>query len=325
MKNKISVIIPCYNSEKTIANTIDSILHQTYHDIEIIVVNDGSTDNTREIIEDYKKIYNKIKVFNNKNHGVSYSRNFGIENSKGYYISFVDADDTIDKDFYEKLVYNTAEKNLVGSQIKKKYADKNDIIIRNESCDNAKKVVKDLALGNIDGYTCRFLFEKSKLINTKFDESLSYMEDTYFLLNYMLNNNIEKITFVDTYYNYFQIPTSVTNKNGNVSKTIKSIKQSIDKIFSLSLIERNNDIKINKSNRKLKLYESQIFKINSKDEFKKVKSNTDIINDIRNQIKLKNTKTIYKIFYICFLNLPYPFFKIYKFLRATLKKAMIKL
>lgn len=108
---KISVIVPVYNCEKYIKKCLDSLVNQTLKDIEIIIINDYSTDNTHEIINEYLKKYKKIKYINNdKNIGQGESRNKGIAIAKGTYISFVDGDDYIDVPMLEKL-YNKAIEN----------------------------------------------------------------------------------------------------------------------------------------------------------------------------------------------------------------------
>lgn len=271
---------------------------------------------------EYKKKHKNISVYENKNHGVSYSRNFAIKKATGKYISFVDADDTLDKDFYENLVKCKKENTLIGSKIRKKYIDNKEEIIENKCYGDKIEFIKDLLLGNIDGYCWRFIYNKEDLIKVNFDESLSYMEDTYFLINYLLNCNIKEINFINTFYNYCQYSNSVTNKKNKVACTIKSIKKSIDKIFSLPCIKDDLEIQKYKSNRKLKLYESQIYKISDKTEFNEVKSDKNIIDDINTEISSKNTKTIYKLFYKCIINLPYSFFLLYKFLRTNFKKVM---
>lgn len=109
MQEKISIIIPVYNVEKYISKCLDSIVNQTYRNIEVIVVNDGSTDKSGLICDEYAKRYNSIRVFHKKNGGVSSARNLGIDYSSGEYIAFVDPDDYIDKNMYEKL-YNSIRK-----------------------------------------------------------------------------------------------------------------------------------------------------------------------------------------------------------------------
>ena len=105
MKNiKVSVIVPIYNTEKFLKKCIESILNQTLQEIEIILINDGSTDNSHTICFEYAKKYpEKIKYINNKNIGCSATRNLGIELAQGEYIAFVDSDDYIEKEMYEEM------------------------------------------------------------------------------------------------------------------------------------------------------------------------------------------------------------------------------
>ncbi len=93
MNSKISVIMPVYNAEKFLKDSIESVLNQTYKDFEFIIVNDGSTDSSLNIISEYKEKDNRIKIINQENRGVSTSRNTGILSSVGRYVSFIDADD----------------------------------------------------------------------------------------------------------------------------------------------------------------------------------------------------------------------------------------
>ena len=100
MKNKdlISIIIPVYNVEKYLEECIESVINQTYRNLEIILVDDGSTDKCLETCKEYEKRDNRIKVIHQENAGVSVARNVGIDFSTGQYIGFVDSDDFIEKD-----------------------------------------------------------------------------------------------------------------------------------------------------------------------------------------------------------------------------------
>lgn len=108
-KTKISVIVPVYNGEEFLSQCLDSILAQTLQDIEILCVNDGSTDNSLKILKDYAKKDKRIQIINQKNQGQSVSRNKAIKIAKGEYLSFIDADDYINEQFLEEL-YNSAIK-----------------------------------------------------------------------------------------------------------------------------------------------------------------------------------------------------------------------
>lgn len=110
IKKKVSVIVPAYNSEKYVKRCIESIQKQTYKDLQIILIDDGSTDNTLQIFNEIASNDKRICVFSNKNQGVAATRNFGLLNAKGEYITFVDSDDYINKRAIELLVNSLVEK-----------------------------------------------------------------------------------------------------------------------------------------------------------------------------------------------------------------------
>jgi len=105
---KVSVIVPVYNVELYLEKCLDSLVNQTLKEIEIIVVNDGSPDNSQEIIDKYAKEYKNIKAYKKKNGGLSDARNYGIKKASGEYIAFIDSDDYVRLDMYEKM-YNKAK------------------------------------------------------------------------------------------------------------------------------------------------------------------------------------------------------------------------
>lgn len=106
----ITVIIPIYNLSKYLRNCLESVINQTYKDLEIICINDGSTDDSISILKEYKEKDDRIIIIDKENEGVSAARNEGIEKSNGEYLFCIDGDDYIDEDFFEKFYYN-AKKN----------------------------------------------------------------------------------------------------------------------------------------------------------------------------------------------------------------------
>ena len=104
---KVSVIVPVYNVEEYLERCLDSLVNQTLKDIEIIIVNDGSTDGSKEIIQKYLNKYKNIVYLEKENGGLSSARNYGIPYAKGEYIGFVDSDDYVELTMYEKM-YNKA-------------------------------------------------------------------------------------------------------------------------------------------------------------------------------------------------------------------------
>lgn len=119
---KISIIVPIYNAEKVLKRCVDSILNQSYKNFELILINDGSKDKSIDIINEYKEKDERIKVIDNKNKGVSETRNIGIKTSKGEYIQFIDADDFIDPYMIEETL-KEIEKNKADSVITGLYLD----------------------------------------------------------------------------------------------------------------------------------------------------------------------------------------------------------
>ena len=137
MDKLITVIIPCYNIEKYIERCIQSVEEQTYKNIEIIAVDDGSKDNTVQILEKLQNKYSNLKVFkNDKNKGAAYARNLAIRKSKGEYIGFIDSDDYIVKDYYEKLMQKAQEEDadLVATDIEITYEKNAQPAILSKAC-----------------------------------------------------------------------------------------------------------------------------------------------------------------------------------------------
>lgn len=202
---KVSVIVPVYNKEKEIEKCLDSILNQTLNEIEIIVVNDGSTDRSLELIKKYEKKYSsKIKVINHENHGIGYTRNKGIEKSTGEFISFVDSDDFIEKEMLCEYYNFCKEHNLdilTGYYFKvtgnKKEIFKNPYF---KIC-NIKSNTNIINL--IDYGPCNKIFN-TKIIKEnkiKFDENSKY-EDMPFVSTTISKAN--KIGHIGkAYYNYY--------------------------------------------------------------------------------------------------------------------------
>lgn len=126
MSELVSVIIPAYNCSLTIKRCIDSIINQTYNEIEILIINDGSTDNTLKILKEYEKKDNRIKIFDIINKGVSNARNVGIKNSIGKYIIFIDSDDYVANNYIEMLVKCRRENNTLTACNYKVFKNENE-------------------------------------------------------------------------------------------------------------------------------------------------------------------------------------------------------
>ena len=109
----VSFIIPVYNVQKYLSRCLESVLQQTYHNTEILLINDGSQDNSLAICEDYQKKDNRIQIINKENGGVSSARNTGLRIASGKYITFVDADDYVKEIYIETLITDMQKKGLI--------------------------------------------------------------------------------------------------------------------------------------------------------------------------------------------------------------------
>lgn len=187
----ISIIVPVYNAEKTLNRCVDSILNQTYHDWELLLVDDGSTDKSEAICNQYSAIDQRIKVFHKENGGVSSARNYGIKLAKGEWIIFIDSDDYFLLNAL-KVLLERALKYKTSVSAANFYVEKRNR--RFGFCEGKARIVKNNFLSWYF-YTCSLragvvLFHKSVIEKILFDESLSRYEDVKFLFDIMRTERI---------------------------------------------------------------------------------------------------------------------------------------
>jgi len=252
---KISVILPIYNVEKYICECIDSIVNQTYKNLEIILVDDGSPDSCPQICDEYAKKDNRIKVIHRENGGVSSARNRGIKEATGEYIAFVDPDDWLEVDMYEKLYKYISENSCEvvlcqyckngNKNLKEQFKFNSEVITQRIL---SREEIKNVFLKNfiaidsdeiVMGSICRGVY-KSEIIKDKvlFDEEMKIAEDLCFLLNILLNINNLFLTN-EILYNYRENSESVLHTyNANTYKDgkrkIEFLEESFKKINKYS-------------------------------------------------------------------------------------------
>lgn len=210
-KKKISVIVPVYNVELYLEKCLDSLVNQDFDDYEIIVVNDGSTDNSQLIIDKYKEKYpNLIKAFIKQNGGLSSARNYGIENSTGEYLMFLDSDDYIALDSLKKL-YDKAVSDKADIVVYNYYSVENGNLIKiGEPNYKSKSNVSKYIIGQPSACN-KFIKSSIFLKNNIWFPGGKYYEDLGTLPLLALYTN--KITFLDEYlYYYVQRENSIMNK-----------------------------------------------------------------------------------------------------------------
>lgn len=234
---KVSIIIPTYNNADTLSRCIESILNQTYVNFEIIIINDGSTDITERILENFTK-NPKIKSYYQQNSGPSSARNYGIRKATGDYICFIDADDTIAPTYLSNLLSLCENNDADMAVCNINYIYDNKIIQHLKPQERITKTPDELLLAiatDIQGYLPNKLYRTSTLSGIYFDESVQYCEDLLF--NVTIAQRIKKAVITsESLYNYYQNKNSITKKKYCHSNT--TILLAYRKILS-TLQEKN--------------------------------------------------------------------------------------
>lgn len=227
---KLSIIVPVYGVEKYIDKCLNSLVKQSLKEIEIIVVNDGTKDNSQKIIDKYVKKYpDKIKSYIKENGGQGSARNYGLKKATGEYIGYVDSDDFVEKDMYKKL-YNKAKENnydivVCGNyNVSEDYQNKNiDAFINNYNTDLENIFFGKMAVWNK-------IYKRDILIKNKleFKEKVWY-EDLAFTLKAIMNSNT--FAFIDEPLYDYLIREGSTMNNSNVQRNLE-ILDAFDDILS---------------------------------------------------------------------------------------------
>lgn len=294
MEKKVSIIIPVYNCEKYLDDCLISVESQTYKNLEVIIVNDGSKDNGIEIIKKYVEKNKQWKLIDQKNQGLSMSRNNGFDISTGDYIFFLDSDDEIPENTIEKLI-QSAEKNnsdiVIGNMVnynsKGKYPNYTSKYIKNANSINYKNFPKLVSFIHAAGK----LYKREAIKNVRFISGVKH-EDNYFNISlYLKQLKISMITD-DTYYHRI--------REGND----KSITQSLNyETFKDLLINYKKVIDENKIDSKMNIILSKkvinyIYKsINKKDKKSAKKDMKKFFVDMDNKTnESKSTKLMIRLY-----------------------------
>lgn len=201
MNDMISVVIPIYNGEKTLEKCVKSVLASLYFNLEVILIDDGSTDNSGSICDSLKKNDSRISVFHVNNGGVSKARNIGISIANGKFITFIDCDDYVENNYfsllYDNIIQNQSDLAVcsiayISGLIKKfVYAPEGSILLSDNSYNNRKKFMelneKYLIYGPTNKLYVTYLIKKN---GVSFPEGISYGEDLYFNLSYLTYCNL---------------------------------------------------------------------------------------------------------------------------------------
>ena len=221
---KVSVIIPVYNVENYIEKCLDSVVNQTLQDIEIIIVNDGSTDLSKEKIKNYIKKYGKkIKYLEKQNEGLSSARNFGLSFATGEYIAFLDSDDYIDCEAYNEMYKVAKEQNLDLVQCGFIWEYPNKKRIGKVDLYNSKKEM--IEKGRVEAWNKLIKREIIEKNNIQFPMGLRYEDMEFF---YKLVPYIQNFAFIDKpFIHYVQRSSSIANTQNVKNKDIFTILDNV--------------------------------------------------------------------------------------------------
>lgn len=205
--SKISVIVPVFNQEKYLEDTVATLTAQTYKNLEIILVDDGSTDNSLKVCNKLSENDDRIVVIHQQNSGVSSARNAGIKHATGEYISFCDGDDTVESDIFEflytNLVKDNADISVCGIKMVHPDGSFNQTKPKHILWQSFQDYAKDLFKGSVSISSCAKLYKTEICKNVLFDEELRIYEDKYYCFLTAFNAN--RITSYDVpKYTYFR-------------------------------------------------------------------------------------------------------------------------
>ena len=237
MKRKYSIIVPVYNVEKYINECLSSLINQTYKNIEIVVINDGSSDNSLSLIEEYSRIDDRIRVIDQKNMGLGYTRNVGIDNAVGDYILFVDSDDYISLNTCEEIEAVLSYNNEVDIIVLGRYrfADEvymQDPISKGKTCFETGESYLLHCVKNecFTASSCNKVFNRSFLEKNelRFDTGVLY-EDLLFVFKALICSS--SLIVMDSPYYYYR-----WNRNDSIINTIK--EKDKDVLYTVNMMEK---------------------------------------------------------------------------------------
>lgn len=313
MLKNVSIIIPAYNCEKYIVRCLNTLKEQTNKNFEVIIINDGSTDNTQNECEKFALKNNEmeIKIINQENKGVSAARNIGLDNANSEWITFIDSDDMVSKKYVEELLKNSKNSDFVvgnfcewnencqkNNSIFDITTRKEDLIINLLNEKRAKKLTENAvkSMRNVWGKLYKLeLINKNKI---RFNENLKYFEDGLFNLYYLDNIKVFKMTKEIIYCYYTDALNSATNK-----MHLNVLSENKEKMYlTHELIKKYNNKEIDiaydlfKFDLLLSYMKNSLYhKNNKKSFFEKNRELIEVLCDKENNIYYNNIDTRYLI------------------------------
>lgn len=279
MEKKISIIIPVYNAEMYIKRCLESIISQSYKNFEILIIDDGSKDNSVVICKKIQlaNLDIDIKIFSQKNSGPSVARNFGIKNSTGKYIMFIDADDYLGKDVLMNMIQNVKNNTLIKCNYNT-FTEKKVCDLPSVTGNMSKEeFIKGMLTGKYIGSVWGGLFDADLAKKFDFPSEIHFLEDTLFIVKYL--QRIDNVEFVEgKYYYCLGNMNSITTSKERVMSNIDSFNKALDQINKLT--QKNFEKEI--ANKKITLIEKEIAKLETYKEVKVIVNSPEFIYIINN-------------------------------------------
>ncbi|MBX9888367.1 MAG: glycosyltransferase [Flavobacteriaceae bacterium] len=304
---KLSIIIPVYNTAEYLRTCLDSIFVQdlSSDEYEVIVINDGSTDDSREILKDYQIRHNNIMVINQQNQGVSIARNKGLEIAKGEYITFVDSDDSLYENVLKSIITKFIKENLdllyLGMQA---FSEEKKLLDLN--FDVGKSDVVQNGISHPRRTFPPTLYKKNIIGLIRFSPHISIGEDTVF--NAMVQTNAERCSFFPSNYYKYTIRLNSASKNGVSDKAFHGF---INALKEISQFEKTNSSKSESENKYYsdlyttfitRIVELNIIPLWDKKKYNYLKA---LLNELNNTNELINISSRYKYIHKSFIAFKY--------------------
>lgn len=293
-KIKFSIIMPVYNFQEHLKKSINSIIGQTYCNWELIIINDGSIDDSKKICNEYFKLDKRIRVFHQKNKGVSASRNKALEKVSGDYVCFVDSDDWVNRFWLEKInkwiLENPNVELIINGWINEysNFSEKETIITDNckiNNLDFREYYIKMYNENKFPGFCWNKVYKRSILEGLRFREDFNIVEDEIY--NYEVYKNSKEILLISDAFYHYRRDTEISltkiakfKREKNIYYNAKQFYEIINKFYKNWEVEENRYIYDVKRKYINSMYDClvniSIFEENNKDKFKYI---NEIIND----------------------------------------------
>ena len=293
MKKKVTIVIPIYNASSHLEKCVESVINQTYQNLEIILVDDGSTDNSGTMCDDFASKDKRIKVIHKDNGGVSSARNYGINISSGDYICFLDSDDYYNHNFVNEMYHEIVKKNADLCYCGYIKVD-NGNMKRNKTKFTTKNCLLNYFSGKTKIQTGCFFIKKDLIIdyNLKFEEGVSWGEDYKFFSSIIFY--AKRVSYLNNYYLFYNV-TDNDNKLSkvNVAMIEKDKKMILDIISDLKLSERDKNMLL--YYRLPALLINKIYLLKGKNDLRNLfRENINYINNLKFNNGLRSLKLYFK-------------------------------